>query len=183
MTVSTVTFIASSLIVVVLAAWYLAANREWIRLVREREPDLMIDPLTQPVQWATTGPSRIRRQLANLRSPSNDDRLEAARVRTVHRAIAGGVLGALAVLALPVGTSVVATFLNVEADRGGLTGVWIFLVLIGLLAYWLWRLVRAMYRYGNGGPASATEIGLSIFGLISAVGVAAFMSGTPLGGG
>lgn len=175
--------IASALIVAVLAAWYLAANRNWIRLVRKREPELAVDPVTQPVQWATGAPSRLRRLLLSLRTPSSDDELEAARVRTLRRAVTACLVGALAVLGLPVATSVVAKFLKVETDRGGVTGVWIFVVFIGILAYWIWRLGRAMYRYGNGGHITAVEVALSIFGLASAVLVAAFISGTPVGVG
>jgi hypothetical protein len=117
----------------------------------------------------------------DLRTPSSDYEIEAARVRTLRRAVAACVVGALAIVGLPVATSVVATFFSVEADRGGVTGVWIFVVFIGIHAYWILRLGRAMYRYGNGGQVTAVEVALSIFGLVSAIVVAAFISGTPVG--
>lgn len=92
-------------------------------------------------------------------------------------------LSPLAVLGLPTILSVLVSYAQTEVARGGIAGVSIVLAMLGVVAYWAWRLARTVSRYGNGQSIRLSEALIPIAGLVAATIMAAFVSATPVGTG
>lgn len=180
--VATVSSIIAVVLALTLVVWYAAANRRWIRLLHEQEPSLAVDPIARPTQWATTAPARLRRMWALFKTPSDGPRLEQARLRTVHRAVAACGLGPLLMFGLPVFSTVMVAYTRAVMDRDLMTAVTFIAAMGAIVAYWGWRLARAMFRYGNGEFIRLSEAVVPVAGIAAATLMAASMSGSLAGG-
>jgi hypothetical protein len=170
-------------VVALLAVWYLAANREWYRLLREQEAGIHIDPIAEPVRWARTGSSRFQRGLHFLLTPANDDRLELWRRRTVNRGIAGFLLGIFSVVAIPLLVSATEVLIGPALRAGGAWNVISRVVPVGfIIGYFLYRLALAVYRFGNGASVRRTEFLIGIYAIVAYILFAEFMRLNPIGG-
>ena len=174
--------LAATSVAIVLMAWFVAANQRWIRLVYSDEPDLRIDPSSQPVRWLATAAPRIKTLLRQLRTPHQDPGFEIARRQTLNRFLIFCVLAPAALIGLPVAALIVNLFATTEIARGGfLIGIASLSVLIGILGYWIYRLVLATIQFGNGRLGRPTEFAMSLFGVVAALAGAWFVSSTRVG--
>lgn len=182
MTVPIVTLLISAGIVIGLCAWYLAANRVWYRLLRERDADLGVDAVTDPTRWVRTAPTRLRLMLTSLRTPAADDQLEYWRRRTVNRAVGGVVVVVAVVLLGPPAIVSVASLLSTELGRGG---AWIAtgfaITTIGGLGYFVYRLVIAVIQFGNGEPVPRSAFIISLVGITAFIAASALIAAMPVG--
>jgi hypothetical protein len=172
---------AAGAVAIALVAWFLAANQRWIRLVVDDEPDLRVDPVSDPNRWFGTAGSRLRRLLDRLRTPTTQPELDLARRQTMNRFIAFCVLAPFALFGLPVAAAIMSFYATTEIKRGGLIGVIFLIVLAGILGYWLYRLALATLRFGNGLSYRSMEFAISIFGVVAALVVVWFVAGSPIG--
>lgn len=173
--------LAVGAVAIVLAAWFLAANQRWIRLVVTDEPDLRVDPVADPKRWFGTAGPRLRRLLELLRTPAGQPELDLARRQTINRLITFCVLAPIALFGLPVAAAILSFYSTTEFKRGGLIGAIFLIVLAGVLGYWLYRLALATLRFGNGLAYRTTEFAISIFGIVAALVVAWLVAGSPIG--
>jgi hypothetical protein len=182
MTVAVVITLISVGIVITLGAWYLAANRIWYRLLREREADLEVDAVAEPGRWVQTAPSRLRLLLASLGTPAADDQLEYWRRRTVNRAVGGVVVVAAVVLLGPLAVVSVASLLSTELERGGTWfAIGFAICTIGGLGYFVSRLAIAVVRFGNGEPVPRAAFIISLVGITAFIAAAALVATVPVG--
>jgi hypothetical protein len=173
--------LAATAVAIVLASWFVAANRRWIRLVVSDEPDLRVDPVADPKLWLGTAGPRLRRLLDGLRTPTAQPELDLARRQTMNRLIAFCVLAPIALFGLPVAASVISFYATTEVGRGGWIGAIFFLVLGGILGYWLYRLALATVRFGNGLVRRPTDFAIPIFGVVAALLMAWLVAWLPIG--
>jgi hypothetical protein len=179
--VSNITMLVMLVVVVILLAWYSAANRTWYRIVRKREATIHIDPVAQPSMWLRTAYSRLRRGLTMLGTPSDDEDLELWRIRTLRRLVASFGLGSLVLVLTPLTVQIFSALIATDARRGGRLALGGALVVGIILAYYSYRLVRAVYRFGNAEALSRTEIIIGLLGIFAALGGAVFFVVIPVG--
>lgn len=168
-------------VLLLLLGWFALANRHWVRLLRQQDPALFVDPVARPIEWATTAPTRMRRMWRHVRTPSSDARLERARLTVVHRIVVACALGALAIFGLGPFSTIMVGYVRAESGRDTLTAVVFIGAVAGTVGYWGWRLTRAMFRYGNGQSIRVSEALIPIAGLVAATLMAALVSATPAG--
>jgi hypothetical protein len=164
--------------ILLLIAWYGIANTRWASLVRRSEPDIVVDPVTDPVRWATTGPRSVRRLLHLLSAPSSDPEVEAHRRRTRNRAILFVVLAPCSLFGTPVLLAAITGYVQAAiANDPFPESIAAIAAGVGVVAYFAYRLVRATWLFGNGTVVRWQEFVVSIVGVAgSAVGLLAFAS-------
>jgi hypothetical protein len=178
---SDLALVPALMVVAILVAWYSAANFAWYRLVRAREPDIHGDAFDHPLTWVRTVHSRLRRGLALLLEKSDDEEFELWRLRTLRRLAVTLLLSPFILVLAPITVRVFADLATTDWRRGGLLAVGGTAVLGLILAYYSYRLTRAIYRFGNARPTTPTEFVVAILGILAAIVGAVLFTVTPVG--
>lgn len=97
--------------------WFLVANLNWFRLVRQQDPTIYVDPISDPVQWFRSASARLEGSLRHARVPATNPETELWRVRMLRRGLVAIVASFSLSLAAP--TLLSAFSVLVGPDRIG----------------------------------------------------------------
>jgi hypothetical protein len=137
------------------------ANRRWVALLRERIPELRVDPIGEPGKWFRGASTRFDVGRQALLSPSADPELEMWRRRTLRRALVLVTFGSLGLIVTPLIVSASEVLVSPQRVFGGPWATALAIVVtVGAIGYYLVRLARAAIRYGNGEAISVAEFAI-----------------------